>query len=169
MKKLCKKLFLMIVLFIIPCNFANANQVPLADMGAYKFVERINTIGMQFKDPIKLVNLHQKDMKKHSPNPNNMTRKYDTYVATFNTGNIFFLCDQKGYVCGIGIVTSQDNYSTKENTQLTRIVGQILLNDKNRFSELINNHKCWYNDRWFFWALNTKRNVYISLFLAYDS
>lgn len=65
MKKLGKILVFIMILFFAPCNFVNANQVPLANIGAYKFVEKINTMGMQLKTPIKLVNLHPQNMEKY--------------------------------------------------------------------------------------------------------
>ena len=169
MKKLGKILVFIMILFFVPCNFVNDKQVPLANIGAYKFVERINTMGMQLKTPIKLVNLHQQNMEKYTNNPNSMLKKYDTYVATFNTGSVFFLCNHEGYVCGISIITPKDKTSEKESTYVTYIVGRILLNNKDKFEELIHTHKCWSNNRWIFWTLDTRRNVYNSLFLAYDS
>lgn len=131
------------IVFFSSIGQVKANPVRVSDLGAVRLIEEANHALNEkgINNHIELIDYHPS------------VGEYTIYISELGEkdigGSVFML-----YV-------NQDGYVEK--------VGQILLNDKNRFSELINNHKCWYNDRWFFWALNTKRNVYISLFLAYDS
>lgn len=93
---------LIILCMLVMMPIASAKMVQVSDLGAYRFVEQMNSFGKSLRTPITFEKpLHVGKMRPDSP--------YDIYITGQKYAVLSMFCNQAGYVSKIIIQTPDDN------------------------------------------------------------